>query len=57
MDILGLEGDGPPTVPFYERCGFALHRAAWDLFTTTTATAIREAGVQLRDMAHPQRSL
>ena len=45
-------GDSPLTVPFYQKCGFALHHRVKNFFTDNYDHPIFEAGIQLVDMVY-----
>ena len=50
-------GDSPLTVPFYEACGFKLHRRIENFFTDNYDHPMFECGVQLIDMVILRQSL
>lgn len=50
-------GDSPPTIPFYEKCGFAYSHRVEGFFTEHYDHPIFEGGRQLVDMIYLQRPL
>ena len=50
-------GDGPLTVPFYEKCGFVRSHVVPDFFTENYDHPIYECGVRLRDMVYLKKPL
>ena len=48
-------GDSPLTIPFYEKCGFALSHIIPNFFTDNYGHPIYECGVQLVDMVYLKR--
>lgn len=52
-----LAGTGEPTLPFYEKCGFAYSHRILNFFTDHYDHPIVEDGVLLRDMVYVKRML
>lgn len=50
-------GESPLTLPFYEKCGFAVSHRVPDFFTTWYDHPIFEGGVQLKDMIYLRKKL
>lgn len=50
-------GDSPLTIPFYEKCGFALSHSIKDFFIDNYDHPIYECGMQLIDMIYLQKEL
>ena len=50
-------GDSPLTVPFYEKCGFAVSHRIENFFTEHYDHPIIECGVQLVDMVYLRKRL
>lgn len=50
-------GDGPVTVPFYEKCGFQKSHVVKNFFTDNYDHPIIENGVQLIDMVYLKKHL
>lgn len=48
-------GDGPLTIPFYEKCGFVRSHKIENFFTDNYDHPIYECGVQLTDMIYLQK--
>ena len=50
-------GDGPLTIPFYEKCGFVRSHIVPRFFTDNYDHPIYESGIQLVDMVYLQKHL
>ncbi len=57
MMSLTNSGDSPPTIPFYEKCGFVRTHSIKNFFIDNYDHPIFESGVQLIDMIYLQRNL
>lgn len=50
-------GDSPPTVPFYEKCGFVKSHTVENFFTDNYDHPIYECGKRLADMIYLRKKL